>query len=161
MIETLWYPAMIDRISPWLIYNILKSRVMPIAAFWIITSYALGFGGVMRFNTISAMDILCMLAIRIAYLTSISADKPTASDILWLVPSQAWFILMMPGIVIWSLITLLDTSWGTNPRGLQGSKEKGSWPKIDSALKGVIFLYAWLGVVSVAVVRILVASVPR
>ncbi|PBP23820.1 hyaluronan synthase [Diplocarpon rosae] len=158
MIETLWFPWMLTQLSPVHVYNIAKARAVPILAFCAITLYALGFWqGISVSLTISA-DMFCALALQVVYLLNASVDKPTRSDLVWLVPTVLWFCLMTPGIVIWSLVTIFDDSWGNVPRGLGLSKENRQLSRSRFAeflveMRQTGFQLLWIGVLLAAALR--------
>ncbi|KAH7393660.1 nucleotide-diphospho-sugar transferase [Cadophora sp. MPI-SDFR-AT-0126] len=164
MIETLWYPWMINQLSPWHIYSILKARTVPLLTFWYITSYALGFGGVTpKLSLVLLIDVFCSTALQVVYLVHVSQDRATPSDVIWLVPSLIWYFLMSPGIVVWSLVTMLDDSWGNVPRAMnlgdrQKSETRNAW--IGSRIitrglnmKHVVFQVLWMAIVLMAIIR--------
>lgn len=161
MIETLWYPWMINQLSPWHIYSILKARMLPILTFWYITSYALGFGGViLKFSLMLLVDLFCATALQVIYLVHLSEDQATPSDVIWLVPSVIWYFVMSPGIVVWSLVTILDDSWGNAPRDVSLGGGEGPQACIGSRIvtrlfrmKHVAFQVLWIGIVLTAIVR--------
>ncbi|KAK0116523.1 hypothetical protein ONS95_013537 [Cadophora gregata] len=164
MIETLWYPWMINQLSPWHVYSILKARIVPLLTFWYITSFALGFGGVIpKFNSMILLDTFCSIALQVIYLVQVSQDQATLSDVMWLVPSLVWYFLMSPGIVVWSLLTLLDDSWGNDPRAMnlgEGEKSEAGDAWIGSEvvmrvlkMKHVAFQSLWMAIVLSAAAR--------
>ncbi|KAJ5041334.1 uncharacterized protein L3040_005879 [Drepanopeziza brunnea f. sp. 'multigermtubi'] len=156
MIETLWYPWMVNRLYPWHIYNILKARSMPLLVFMSITSCALGLETPTPITVAVLADVFCMYALQVVYLVHVSADFATRSDIIWLVPSIAWFFLMMPAIVVWSLVTIQDDSWGNIPRGSLGTKggKEMIQPRAMTGIKHIGFMIVWIGVILVAVGRV-------
>lgn len=164
MIETLWYPWMINQLSPWHIYSILKARMVPLLTFWYITSYALGFGGIIPKSSLMLLvDLFCATALQVIYLVHLGADQATPSDIIWLLPSLIWYFVMSPGIVVWSLVTIFDDSWGNAPRAMDlgdGAKlgTNGAWTGSRIfmrllSMKHVAFQVLWLGIVLIAISR--------
>ena len=169
MIETLWYPCMINQLSPWHIYSILKARLVPILTFWYITSYALGFGSIVPKSSLMVLvDLFCATALQVIYLVHVSADEALPSDIIWLVPSLIWYFVMSPGIIVWSLVTILDDSWGNAPRAMDlrdGAKlgTNGAWTgsRVFKQLlsnKHVAIQVLWLGIVLIAISRASLSS---
>ncbi|KAH6699051.1 nucleotide-diphospho-sugar transferase [Leptodontidium sp. 2 PMI_412] len=170
MIETLWYPWMFNRLYPWHIYSIIKARVAPLVTFWSLTHYALGSqNGMPAFRSIFLVDIFCATALQVTYLVHMSPDQPTHLDILWLLPSLFWFTFMSPGIVIWSLLTIWDDSWGNVPRAIsRGNVEQhkaiNSLFSSDvfqrlSKMRAVGFQILWMGIVLIAGFRALFSLV--
>ncbi|KAH7321995.1 nucleotide-diphospho-sugar transferase [Rhexocercosporidium sp. MPI-PUGE-AT-0058] len=164
MIETLWYPWMINRLSPWHIYNIMKSRMVPLITFWSMTSYALGFGtGVTELRNIVLVDIFCATSLQVTYLIHMSPDQPTPSDIIWLLPSIFFFFFMSPGIVVWSVLTIWDDSWGNVPRAIRWCNWEEKTPRsglfaLDGfqrvlRMRHVGFQILWMGILLIAAVR--------
>ncbi|PVH76865.1 glycosyltransferase family 2 protein [Cadophora sp. DSE1049] len=164
MIETLWYPWMINQLSPWHIYSILKARAVPLLTFWYITSYALGFGHVIpKLNSMILIDLFCATSLQVIYLVHVSQGHAAPSDALWLMPSLIWYFVMSPCIVVWSLVTILDDSWGNLPRTMNfGDGEKSETSKAwtgSKAITGVVkmkhvaFQVLWLAIVLMAIVR--------
>lgn len=161
MIETIWYPRMVWRLSPWHIFTILKSRLIPILIFCMVVSSALTgrrlLGGILdRVITDMAItvDLFCCLSLQVAYLVFLGPNDTLVQDLIWLVPALVWFLVLSPGIVVWSLITVLDGSWGTQPRALaRKTSSDCSTSSFRHASNEVIFVLSWLMVFLIAVVR--------
>lgn len=161
MIESIWYPHMIWRLSPWHIFTILKSRLIPIFVFWMVASSAVTgqrlLGGIVdsvSADVAIAVDVFCCLSLQVAYLVYLGPNDTLTQDLIWLIPSLVWFLVLSPGIVVWSIITILDGSWGTQPRAL-APKASSACGRFDfrNASSEVLFLLAWLGLFLVAVIR--------
>lgn len=168
MIETLWYPWMINRLFPWHVYSILKARLVPLITFWRITSYALGLrSDRLIISNMFVIDMFCSTAIQVTYLVHMSLDQATPSDIVWLLPSLLWFFLMSPGIVVWSLLTIWDDSWGNVPRAIrwrsfEGKETSDGWIGSDFfqrflKMKHVGFQILWIIIVLAAFTRALLS----
>ncbi|KAG8163056.1 hypothetical protein KVR01_007534 [Diaporthe batatas] len=161
MIETIWYPGMVGRLSPWHIFTILKSRLIPILIFCMAVSSALTgrslVGGILDravADMVLSVDVFCCLSLQVAYLVFLGPNDTLVQDLIWLVPALVWFLVLSPGIIVWSLITVLDGSWGTQPRAVSkeasGGSNKSNLRKISNE---VLFVLSWLVVFLVAVLR--------
>ncbi|KAK7696934.1 hypothetical protein SLS64_014063 [Diaporthe eres] len=161
MIETMWYPRMVSRLSPWHIFTILKSRLIPIVIFcMVVSSAATGrrlLGGMLDrvvADVVITVDLFCCLSLQVAYLVFLGPNDTLVQDLIWLVPALVWFLVLSPGIVVWSLITVLDGSWGTQPRAVSRKASDGcTRSNIRHASNEVIFVLAWLGVFLIAGLR--------
>lgn len=161
MIETIWYPRMVRRLSPWHIFTILKSRLIPILIFCMVLSSAVTgrrlLGGILDrvvADMVITVDLFCCLSLQVAYLVFLGPNDTLVQDLIWLVPALVWFLVLSPGIVVWSLITVLDGSWGTQPRAVARKASHGcSRSDFRHASNEVLFVLAWLMVFFVAVLR--------
>lgn len=165
MVETTAYPAMHERMSIWVIYNMAKTRLVPLATFGVVGWTALAgqlpawLGGgsqlVMHFVISSAMQIV--------YLLRFKPNRVGArwSDLEWTGPSLVWFFLWFPAIVVWSLLTVFNNSWGTPMRAASERVGNGDVMAEDSlSLRlrsfpwDMTFMYIWMLVLAVAGVRL-------
>lgn len=161
MIETIWYPRMIWRLSPWHIFTILKSRLIPILVFYMVVSSAVTgrryLGNIldcMVADMVITADLFCCISLQVAYLVFLEPNDTLVQDLIWLVPALVWFFVLSPGIVVWSLITVLDGSWGTQPRAVSRKASGGcTRSNVRQVSNEVLFVLSWLAVFSVAVLR--------
>lgn len=161
MIETIWYPRMVWRLSPWHIFTILKSRLIPILIFCMVVSSAVTgrrlLGGILDrvvADMVITVDLFCCLSLQVAYLVFLGPNDTLVQDLIWLIPALVWFLVLSPGIVVWSLITVLDGSWGTQPRAVARKPSTGcSRSDFRHASNEVIFVLCWLGVFFIAGLR--------
>ncbi|KAH7395983.1 nucleotide-diphospho-sugar transferase [Cadophora sp. MPI-SDFR-AT-0126] len=163
MIETCWYPWMINTLTPWHAYNIIMARFVPIFFFISTVSYVLGLPiySLAKPSVTVLIDIFCMIAIRVIYLVQCRPDAAVPSDVIWLLPATLWFFAMTPGIFVWAILTILDDSWGNRPRAMvRGEKSTGlkvrmNWTsgKFYQWLKIAGFQVVWLFIVALAIMR--------
>jgi hyaluronan synthase len=161
MVETIWYPRMIYRLSPWHIFTILKSRLIPVIIFFTVVSAAVTgrrlLGGILDnilTDVVISADLFCCVALQVAYLVFLGPNDTLVQDVVWLVPALVWFLVLSPGIVMWSLITVLDGSWGTQPRAVARKViDPCSRTSILHASNEVLFVLAWLVLCLVTLLR--------
>ncbi|KAJ3539765.1 hypothetical protein NM208_g5355 [Fusarium decemcellulare] len=166
MIETLYYPWMVGQLSSWHVYNIIKARLIPLATFWFVIKCALGCDAPVESGNAWLTDVFYTLALQVIFTIQLGPDITEASDIVWLVPSIVWFFVMSPGIVVWSLLTILDDSWGNLPRAISWkspetksvqdasiTQHSGGLIFNESKWKYVGFQAVWLVVLGIATVR--------
>ncbi|KAJ4420132.1 hypothetical protein N0V82_004579 [Gnomoniopsis sp. IMI 355080] len=70
MIETTVYPSMLHRMSPWVLYNLAKTRLLTLLTFWMVTQIAVT-GYVPKWLGLGShlyTDCLLSVAIQIGYL---------------------------------------------------------------------------------------------
>ncbi|KAK2599897.1 hypothetical protein N8I77_011614 [Diaporthe amygdali] len=161
MIESIWYPRMVWRLSPWHIFTILKSRLIPILIFCMVLSSAMTgrrlLAGIMDrvvADMVITVDVFCCLSLQVAYLVFLGPNETLIQDLIWLLPALVWFLVLSPGIVVWSLITVFDGSWGTQPRALARKASDGCGRSdFRHTSTEVLFVLSWLCLCLVAVLR--------
>lgn len=105
-------------------------------------------------DMVITVDLFCCLSLQVAYLVFLGPNDTLVQDLIWLVPALVWFLVLSPGIVVWSLITVLDGSWGTQPRAVaRKASHTCSRSDFRHASNEVMFVLAWLVVFFVAVLR--------
>lgn len=130
MIETTAYPLMLYRMFPWVIYNLVKTRFLPLVTFWVVTQIAvtgqapewLGLGSHLL------QDCVVNVALQIGYLLIYKPNGVGArrADLLWVLPSLLWVFLWFPPIVVWSSTTVFDGLWGTTMRATIKGQPQGN-----------------------------------
>ncbi|POS75345.1 hypothetical protein DHEL01_v206257 [Diaporthe helianthi] len=154
MVESIWYPRMVWRLSPWHIFTILKSRLIPILTFCMVVSSAVTgqrfLGGILDralADMVITVDVFCCFSLQVIYLVFLGPNDTLVQDIVWLVPALVWFLVLSPGIVVWSLITVLDGSWGTQPRAVSKKAAAGcTRSNFRQVSNEVLFVLSWLAV---------------
>lgn len=164
MVETAAYPNMRHRLFPWTIYTIIKTRLVPLAAFAVIVQTA-AMGRLPSWvNGVQVVrDFWLAAALQVGYLLAaqLNGVRPRGEDVLWALSAMAWFAVWMPAIVVWSLLTVFDGSWGTPMRAALKVKEnRGVMGSRVARLAQVqvpwdlVFMSGWAVMVTVAFARI-------
>lgn len=165
MIETSTYPAMVGRMFPWVIYNIGRTRVLPLVTFAAVVQTAftgqlpawVGSGShLVKDWGLSA--VMGMLYLIIARPNGVGARW---SDLGWALPSLIWVLFWFPAIVVWALLTVFDASWGTSMRAVgEVAQQGGARPRagvlerLQQLPLDLCFMTAWTVMVMVALAQL-------
>ena len=101
-------------------------------------------------------DLLNRTVLTLVYLMLRNPYRPTSmQEWMWCVPANLFYNVTWPAIQIWSLLTVLDDSWGTTMRT---KREKARLPTFWNQLWDVGLVIAWVGIVGGAIGRYIAAS---
>ena len=78
-------------------------------------------------------------------------NKKHVNGIFYLVFSQIFYQLPLPGIMFWSVVTVLEGGWGTRMRN-QSEMQKGRWAGLEN-LWSTTAVVVWMGFVGAAIAR--------
>ncbi|OCL13621.1 glycosyltransferase family 2 protein [Glonium stellatum] len=101
---------------------------------------------------LSWSDLISRTIWTIAYIALRNPYRPNWSTWLWLMPGQVFYNFPLPAIQIWSLVTILDGSWGTTMRN---SFEITRQARLKTKVYELGFFVLWSGVASGAITRLL------
>ncbi|KAL1633939.1 hypothetical protein SLS56_002530 [Neofusicoccum ribis] len=154
-IETLQYPLVYAIRGPVALICAVRRVYGPLAMAVFTARYA--WSGSVPF-AFSPLDFALRLALCAGYNLLFFRRHLRGAVRHWslLVASQLFYQVPLPGIAVWSCVTMLQGSWGTSMRGV-GEKRRARHPGWEN-LGAVLALSAWLGVVGAAVGRWVAAT---
>jgi hyaluronan synthase len=106
-------------------------------------------------HTYSLLDLLFRVALCTSY--NFWCNKSHVNSIKYLVLSQIFYQLPLPGIMFWSVLTVLEGGWGTSMRNQTEQKKNrhAAWDNLWSTSAVVM----WMGFVGAAVARFVAGRV--
>jgi hyaluronan synthase len=145
-IETFQYPQVYSIHGPILFVTAMRRFYGPliIGVFtirYVLTGYTV--------HTYSLQDLLGRIILCTLYNQSVA--KNTTNGIGFLILSQIFYQLPLPGIMFWSVVTVLEGGWGTRMRN-QSEIQKGRWAGMEN-LWSTTVVVAWMGFVAAAMAR--------
>ncbi|KAM3069290.1 hypothetical protein ACMFMG_010797 [Clarireedia jacksonii] len=106
-------------------------------------------------HTYSLLDLFFRIALCTSY--NFWCNKSHVNSIKYLVLSQIFYQLPLPGIMFWSVVTVLEGGWGTSMRNQTEQKKNrhAAWDNLWSTSAVVV----WMGFVGAAVARFVAGRV--
>ncbi|MCJ1307176.1 hypothetical protein MMC25_000822 [Agyrium rufum] len=152
-IETFQYPEVYAIHGPILFVTAMRRFYGPLAIAVFTIRYVLT-GDVV--HAYSLQDLTCRIVLCTAY-NYLCNRQHARMGLGFLMLSQIFYQLPLPGIIFWSTITALEGSWGTRMRNRKENQKKGNvaWENIG-AISAVVW---WMGVVAACVARYVVSRV--
>lgn len=148
-IETLQYPFVYAVHGPIALICAVRRIYGPLAMAIFAVRYA--WGGSAPFD-FSPLDMFLRLVVCSLYnIVFFRQHVNAVSHWSLLLLSQLFYQIPLPGIAVWSCVTMLQGSWGTSMRG-SAEKQRERHPGWEN-LGTVLAISAWLGVVGAAVGR--------
>ncbi len=145
-IETFAYPKVYAIHGPFYFISILLRTFCPfIIGYYTIRYVLTGKSD----HTIAMTDIACRLLLCSGYNFVRNRNRIVWKNAIWLVLSQLFYQLPLPGIFCWGLLTALEGGWGTSMRSPgEMAKPHSGW---RSRIWSTSFVIVWIGFVGSAV----------
>lgn len=145
-IETFQYPQVYSIHGPILFITAMRRFYGPliIGVFtirYVLTGYTV--------HTYSLLDLVGRIILCTCY--NGLFNKKHVNGIFYLVFSQIFYQLPLPGIMFWSVVTVLEGGWGTRMRN-QSEMQKGRWAGLEN-LWSTTAVVIWMGFVAAAIAR--------
>ena len=145
-IETFQYPQVYSIHGPILFVTAMRRFYGPliIGIFtirYVLTGYII--------HAYSAQDLLGRIILCTVYNQSVARN--TTNGIAFLILSQIFYQLPLPGIMFWSVVTVLEGGWGTRMRN-QSETQKGRSAGLEN-LWSTTAVVVWMGFVAAAFAR--------
>lgn len=145
-IETFQYPQVYSIHGPILFVTAMRRFYGPliIGVFtirYVLTGYTV--------HTYSLLDLVGRIILCTAY--NYAVNGKNVNKITYLITSQIFYQLPLPGIMFWSVLTVLEGGWGTRMRS-SGEQRKERWAGLEN-LWSTTAVVAWMGFVAAAVAR--------
>jgi hyaluronan synthase len=102
-------------------------------------------------HTYSLIDLIGRIILSTGY--NYAVNGKNANGITYLICSQIFYQLPLPGIMFWSVLTVLEGGWGTRMRN-QSEQRKERWAGLEN-LWSTSAVVLWMGFVAAAVARYL------
>lgn len=103
-------------------------------------------------HTYSLLDLAGRILLCTAYNCIVNGKN--MNGIAYLVCSQVFYQLPLPGIMFWSVLTVLESGWGTRMRN-ESEQRKERWAGMEN-LWSTTAVVAWMGFVAAALTRYMV-----
>lgn len=145
-IETFQYPQVYSIHGPILFVTAMRRFYGPlvIGIFtirYVLTGYTV--------HTYSLLDLIGRIILCTAY--NYLVNGKNVNNIVYLICSQVFYQLPLPGIMFWSVLTVLEGGWGTRMRN-ESEQRKERWAGWDN-LWSTTAVVAWMGFVAAAITR--------
>jgi hyaluronan synthase len=101
--------------------------------------------------TYSLIDLIGRIVLCTGY--NYAVNWKNVNGIIYLICSQIFYQLPLPGITFWSVLTVLEGGWGTRMRN-QSEMRKEKWAGLEN-LWSTSAVVLWMGFVAAAVARYL------
>ncbi len=145
-IETFQYPQVYSIHGPILFITAMRRFYGPLIIGVFTIRYVLT-GYVVR--TYSLFDLIGRIVLCTAYNGLFIQQH--VYGLFYLVFSQIFYQLPLPGIIFWSVVTALEGGWGTRMRN-QSEMKKGQWAGLEN-LWSTSAVVVWMGFVGAAIAR--------
>ncbi|KAK0645199.1 Hyaluronan synthase 1 [Lasiodiplodia hormozganensis] len=154
-VETLQYPAVYAVRGPISLLCGLRRVYGPIATAAIVLRFV--WDGSAPYP-LSLTDIFARLALCAGYNAVFFGQyQSTVRHWSLLFVSQVFYQIPLPGIAVWSCMTMLQNGWGTQMRSTQ-QRMRAPHPGWDN-VGTVLAMSAWMGLVAAAVARVVISRV--
>ena len=145
-IETFQYPSVYSIHGPVLFVTAMRRFYGPLAIGIFTIRYVLT-GEVV--HAYSIQDLACRMILCTVY--NFLCNRKHAHSLFFLMLSQLFYQLPLPGIIFWSTVTVLEGSWGTRMRSQKETKKRGNVAMEN--IGAVLAVVAWMGFVAACVAR--------
>ncbi|KAK7428155.1 hypothetical protein QQZ08_005395 [Neonectria magnoliae] len=146
-LESLLIPRVYAMSHPIAFYAAVRREIGPLVVAVTVLSYFFTSQKLLYFSN---NDLLLRIGITAMYNLMRNPDRLKLSSTVWVIPGMLFYNLPLPGLHIWSLVTLTADTWGTEMRA------NGELSKQDSTRKRWFetgFFVVWMGIVAGAMVR--------
>ncbi|KAK7402900.1 hypothetical protein QQX98_011350 [Neonectria punicea] len=146
-LESLLIPRVYAMSHPIAFYAAVRREIGPLVVAITVLSY---FFTSQKLIYFSNNDLLLRIGITAMYNLMRNPDRLKLSSTVWVIPGMLFYNLPLPGLHIWSLLTLTADTWGTAMRA------NGELSKKDSTRKRWFetgFFVVWMGIVGGAMAR--------
>jgi hyaluronan synthase len=145
-IETFQYPQVYSIHGPILFVTAMRRFYGPliIGIFtirYVLTGYTV--------HTYSAKDLIGRIVLCTGY--NFLVNGKNVNGIMFLVGSQIFYQLPLPGVMFWSVLTVLEGGWGTRMRN-QSEQRKEKSSGLEN-LRSTTAVVVWMGIVAAAIAR--------
>jgi hyaluronan synthase len=147
-IETFQYPQVYSIHGPILFVTAMRRFYGPLIIGIFTIRYVLtGYTA----HTYSLIDLIGRIILCTGY--NYTVNGKSVNGITYLICSQIFYQLPLPGIMFWSVLTVLEGGWGTRMRN-QSEQRKERWAGLEN-LWSTSAVVLWMGFVAAAVARYL------
>jgi hyaluronan synthase len=145
-IETFQYPQVYSIHNPILFVTAMRRFYGPliIGIFtirYVLTGYTV--------HTYSLVDLLGRIILCTGYNCLVNGKN--MNGLTYLICSQVFYQLPLPGIMFWSVVTMLEGGWGTRMRS-ESEQKKERWAGLEN-LWSTTAVVVWMGFVAAALTR--------
>ncbi|KAL2267971.1 hypothetical protein VTJ83DRAFT_2817 [Remersonia thermophila] len=147
-IESLLHPRVYVTSHPLLFYGMMKREFGPVIGAVAIIWFFFTSRSLVVF---SGRDILIRIVIGLCYNVLRNPDRLTRRGMAWVIPSVFFYYIPLPGLHLWSILTMGADGWGTTMRA---SSEKARKETLRKAWFDTGFFVVWMGLLGGAAAKL-------
>ncbi|KAL1836418.1 hypothetical protein VTJ49DRAFT_5168 [Mycothermus thermophilus] len=148
-IESLLHPRVYVTSHPLLFYGMMKREFGPVIGAVAIIWFFFTSQSLVIF---SGRDILIRIVIGFCYNLLRNPDRLTRRGIAWVIPSVFFYYIPLPGVHLWSIMTMGADGWGTTMRA---SSERARKETLRKAWFETGFFVVWMGLLGGAAAKLI------